>query len=363
MRGIWVILIVTVIALSVYWLMPLLYPFILAWIFAYAMNPLVRWFQIRMKMPRWLAVTLSLLLYVGMIVLIVSAAVTRLVKEVINLTQSFDSYIENFRNVFIQWTQNASIQNIINQINIFYQQNPNYQNTINNNINKTTDSVATAISNLATGFFNSILNLISSLPNVGMILIVILLAAFFLSKDWERHNHHLLRWLPNRVRKPISTIWRDLQKALFGYLRAQFIMISITTVVVIIGLIVLRVPSALAIGLMIGLVDLLPYLGVGLVMVPWIIYTFMTGNVALGIGLSILYGIILIARQIAEPKVLASSVGLDPLATLIGMFVGLKLFGALGLIIGPVSLIVLEAIRRANVFRDLRNYIIGGRVH
>ena len=73
-------------------------------------------------------------------------------------------------------------------------------------------------------------------------------------------------------------------------------------------------------------------------MVPWILYVFFAqGNIVLGIGLSVLYGVIVIARQIMEPKVLASSVGLDPLATLIAMFVGLKLFGLLGLIVGPVS--------------------------
>jgi sporulation integral membrane protein YtvI len=129
-----------------------------------------------------------------------------------------------------------------------------------------------------------------------------------------------------------------------------------------IGLLILQVPSAFTIGLMIGLVDLLPYLGVGIVLVPWAIYTLLIGDMVLGVGLSILYLVILIVRQIMEPKVLASSVGLDPLATLIGMFVGLKLFGVLGLLIGPVSLIIIDAFNGANVFRDLRNYIVGGRL-
>ncbi|HEY2495103.1 MAG TPA: AI-2E family transporter, partial [Paenibacillus sp.] len=140
------------------------------------------------------------------------------------------------------------------------------------------------------------------------------------------------------------------------------ILISITAVIVMIGLLILQVPSAFTIGLMIGLVDLLPYLGVGIVLVPWAIYTLLIGDMVLGVGLSILYLVILIVRQIMEPKVLASSVGLDPLATLIGMFVGLKLFGVLGLLIGPVSLIIIDAFNGANVFRDLRNYIVGGRL-
>ncbi|MBR2570475.1 MAG: AI-2E family transporter, partial [Paenibacillus sp.] len=160
---------------------------------------------------------------------------------------------------------------------------------------------------------------------------------------------------------PIQTIWADLQKALFGYLRAQFILISITAVVITIGLMMIGVDYAVTIGMLIGIVDLLPYLGVGAVMVPWIAYCFITGDASIGIGLSILYGIVLVARQVMEPKVLASSVGLDPLLTLVAMFVGLKLFGVFGLIIGPVSLVIGAAIHRANLWGDLQRYIIYGR--
>ncbi|MDO7906107.1 sporulation integral membrane protein YtvI [Paenibacillus sp. JX-17] len=361
LRALWVVVATVAIILAMYWLFPLIYPFLIAWLIAYAMNPLVRLLQRRARMPRWLAVTLSLLIYIGGLLLVLSAAVTRIVKEIINLSQSFDVYVQNFRDLFVSMTQSESIQNIISQINNFIKENPDYQKTINNNIDKTTQTVSSAVTDIVTGFFNWLLNLLSSLPNMGAVLIVVILATFFISKKWTLLGQSSANWVPAVVRKPVSTIWRDLQKALFGYLRAQLILISITAVVVIIGLLVLRVPSAFTIGLMIGLVDLLPYLGVGLVMIPWLIYAFMSHDIPLGIGLSVLYGIILIARQIIEPKVLASSVGLDPLATLIAMFIGLKLFGVLGLIIGPVSLVILDAFNRANVFRDLRTYVLSGR--
>lgn len=168
--------------------------------------------------------------------------------------------------------------------------------------------------------------------------------------------------IPGVIHKPMTYIFSDLKKALFGFAKAQLILISITAFIVMITLYALGVNSAFAIGLLIGLVDLLPYLGVGIVLIPWSLYAFMSDDLTLAIGLTVLYSIILIVRQIMEPKVLASSVGLDPLAALFGMFVGLKLFGILGLIIGPVSLVIVDAFRRAHVFKDLRNYIIGGRV-
>jgi sporulation integral membrane protein YtvI len=133
-------------------------------------------------------------------------------------------------------------------------------------------------------------------------------------------------------------------------------------VVVLIGLIILRVDYAITISFLIGLCDLMPYLGTGTFMIPWIIFLFIQHNLYLGFGLTILYSIILVARQTFEPKVLASSVGLDAFSTLISMFIGLKLFGIIGLIIGPVTLIVLTAFHKAHVFRDIRNYVVHGAI-
>ncbi|USB32379.1 sporulation integral membrane protein YtvI [Paenibacillus sp. YPG26] len=363
LRGIWVIAALVLIGLAFYWLIPLVYPFLIAWLIAYAMNPFIRFLQKRVKMPKWLAVTLGLLVYFGGAFIILSAVVTRSVKELIHLTQSFDLHIEKWKSFFINWAQSDGIQNIIGEINKFIRNNPDYQHTINQNINRTTETISSMVTRIVSGFLNGIVNLLTSLPNLGVILIVVMLATFFISKNWERHMRTMTGWVPLPFRKTAKDVWGDLQKALFGYLRAQFIMISITAAIVLIGLLILGVDSAFTFALLIGFVDLLPYLGVGTIMVPWLTYAYLSGDIRLGIGLSILYGIILVARQLIEPKVLASSVGLDPLPTLIGMFVGLKLFGVLGLIIGPVAFVVISAVNRANVFRDLRNYIVNGRLH
>lgn len=361
LRGLWVVLATSILLLAIYLLLPLLYPLLLAWLLAYIMHPLVLILK-GFKLPSWLAVSLALLFYIGGITLVLTAMITRLVKELIVPLQTFNLHTDQWKDLLMSLSQNASIQNIINQINQFYRDNPDYHATIDSNINRTTETVGYAVTQVVTGFFNVILKLISALPSMGTILIVVVLAAFFISTSWERHNDKLTGWLPTAFLKPVSDIWRDLRRALSGYLRAQVILISITAIIVVIGLLLLGVKSAFAIGLMIGFVDLLPYLGVGIVMLPWALYSYMTDNLALGIGLSILYAVILITRQVLEPKVLASSIGLDPLAMLIGMFAGLQLFGMLGLIIGPVVLVVLVAFNRAGVFRALHSYIVSGRL-
>lgn len=362
LRGSWICVALIGSILAVCWLIPLVYPFLIAWLIAYAMNPFVLWLQRNLRVPKWLAVTLSLLVYFGSAGIVVSAALTRLVKELIHLAESFDLRIAEWRNLFVSWTQSEGIQSIITEINRFIADNPGYENTIHKNIDNTAEKVGSFVSHLVNNVLETIVTLLSSLPNLGIILGVILLATFFISSRWEHDMRFLAASIPAPFRKTAGAIWRDLQRALSGYLRAQFIMISITALIVLLGLLILGVDSAFTYALLIGLVDLLPYLGVGTVMIPWLIYAFATGDMTLGIGLAVLYGVLLLARQMIEPKVLASSVGLEPLPTLIAMFVGLKLFGVLGLIIGPVTLVILGAAVRAGVVRDMRNYIVHGRL-
>lgn len=346
--------------LAVIYITPLVYPFLLGWLLAYAINPIVGLLNRKLKIPRWLGVSISLLLFVVAMLTIVSALVTRIVVEIITLSKSLSSNIDWWRDQFEAIVNKPELQNVIEKLTSFYQDNPNYQESINARISDTAGLLSQKSTDVVTFFLNGIVNVITSLPNVATISVVVVLAAFFISKDWHRLGQRTGNWLPQNIMQSVGIVWGDLKKALFGYLRAQFIMISITAVVVTVGLLIIGVNYAITIGLLIGLVDLLPYLGVGAVMIPWIIYTFIYGDTSLGIGLSILYSVILVTRQSIEPKVLASSVGLEALPTLIAMFVGLKLFGVLGLIIGPVSLVILTTIHKANVFRDLYSFIVRG---
>lgn len=362
LRGVGVAAAVIILLILLYYVIPLIYPFIIGWAIAYMLNPLVNLLHRKGRLPRWLAVTLSLLLFLSIAAAVITILIANIVIEIGDLTETIQANIDKWKDDIIGFFQSDYLQNVINQLTAFYDENPNYQETINSNLSKTTTTLADAGSVLVKVFFDVLISILKSLPTIVTVMIIALLAAFFVSKDWYRHLIKLSTLFPHQLRLTTRAVWVDLQKALFGYLRAQFVLISITACVVIIGLMILRVNYAISIGLLVGFVDLLPYLGTGVVMVPWIIIVFLQGNVSLGIGLAILYGIILVARQLMEPKVLATSVGLDPLATLIAMVVGLNLFGVLGLIIGPVILVLILAFHRAHVFRDLLRYIIKGKI-
>ena len=114
-----------------------------------------------------------------------------------------------------------------------------------------------------------------------------------------------------------------------------------------VGLLLLRVPYAFLLALLIAVVDILPVLGTGTIVIPWGIITLILGNFPLGIGLLILYAIITVVRQSLEPRVVGHQIGLHPLITLISMFVGVSLFGFLGLFGLPIAVTVFVQIKRA----------------
>jgi sporulation integral membrane protein YtvI len=342
-----------------YYVSALTYPFIIALIIAFIINPIVNLFEKKGRMPRALAVIVSLILIFALL----AGLVTLLVAEILSGTEYLAKVVPDHVGSLVVFIENFIASQIIpvyNQINsLFNNLDAGQQETIMANIQNIGGKITQTVGEFIKSFLQSIPALLAWLPDAATVIIFSLLATFFISKDWYRLGKWFQGFIPLKARKSGKTVFADLRKALLGFLQAQLTLISITTVIVLIGLLILRVDYAITIALLIGLVDILPYLGTGLVFIPWIIYVFFTGDTAFAIGLSVLYLVVVVQRQIMEPKVLSSSIGLDPLATLISLFVGFKLFGLLGLIAGPVTLVLLKTLHSAHVFEDLWDFIIG----
>ncbi|WP_245680524.1 sporulation integral membrane protein YtvI [Bacillus marinisedimentorum] len=357
LRFLFVVIALTLTFIVLFMVSKVTYPFIIGLLIAMMINPLVQLMERRGKMPRALAVLVALILVIGLI----AGLITLLVAEIINgsnylakvVPEHFERLVRYFEEFFT-----AQIIPLYNQLAIMFDKlDTNQKGTIVENIQNAGTNIASTVSGWLRAFLESIPDLFAWLPNAATVIVFSLLAAFFITKDWSRLNGLTRRLIPEKVHESSASVINDLKKALFGFIRAQLTLISITAVIVLIGLLILRVDYAITIALIIGLVDLLPYLGTGAIFVPWIIYAFISGQYTLTIGLSILYAVVVIQRQVMEPKVLSSSIGLDPLATLIALFAGFKVFGFLGLIIGPVLLVIIKTLHEANVFHDLWLFI------
>ncbi len=310
-------------------------------------------------MPRSLAVLVSIVIIIG----VFAGLITLLIAEIVSGADYLSNVVPKHLDTLINYIEEffaAQIIPLYNQLtSLFKNLDMGQQDTIVENIKNVGSHIGTTVGAFIQNFFGKIPNIISWFPNAATVLIFSLLGTFFISKDWYRLSQIGSKLIPSRARVSGKTVFTDLKKALFGFVKAQATLISITTVIILIGLLFLRVDYAITIALITGIVDVIPYLGTGLIFVPWIIYEAIAGEMSMAIGLGVLYLIVLVQRQVMEPKILSSNIGMDPLATLVALFVGFKLIGFLGLIVGPVTLVILTTLHRANVFRDIWAYIIG----
>lgn len=144
--------------------------------------------------------------------------------------------------------------------------------------------------------------------------------------------------------KVLNQILRDSGRGIKGYFKSQLILMTITFLTLIIGLNILNIRFKFLIAVAIALVDILPVLGSGIIMVPWSIISFILGNNELGKGLAILYVILLISRQFIEPYILGKNIGVRPLYTFLATIIASMVLGPIGMVIGPLIAVVITSI-------------------
>ncbi|MPW27123.1 AI-2E family transporter [Alkalibaculum sp. M08DMB] len=136
----------------------------------------------------------------------------------------------------------------------------------------------------------------------------------------------------------------DTQKGVIGYIKAQIYLMGITFLVIYIGLNTFGVAYSLIISLGLSILDIIPVIGIGLVLIPWSIISFIMGNTDLGTHLAIIYILTVILRQILEPILVGKHIGIRPIYIFIATVIGFIILGPIGLIFGPIFAIILKAI-------------------
>ncbi len=342
-----------------YYLVTLTYPFLIAAAFAFLINPIVTFLERKARLPRPLAVFSGILFLFGIVGGILTLIVFKVIDGFRYLSQLVPTQIERI-SISIQSYVNEQIFPIWNLgIGLIDNLDEAQRTAIEDGIQQFGGQLASLLGRVGQAVANGLSHFVGALPITLTVFVFIVLGLYFISKDWNRFRISIKMKLPNHVVNNTIHVLTDLKSKVIGFLTAQLILISMTAGMNFIGLLILGVDQPLTIALIIGLVDLMPYLGTGIILIPWAIYSLIMGDLFLGFGLLILYGLTVLQRQLAEPKVLSSNLGLNPLATLISLFVGLQLFGVIGLVIGPVALVIFISLYQANVLDGIWKYIKG----
>lgn len=186
-----------------------------------------------------------------------------------------------------------------------------------------------------------IASLIRAVPGALIFFITFLLSAFYLCADLSGIASAVLSLLPPRWRLYLKRSQKDLATVGGNYLKAYFSLFLLTFFELFVGFSLLGLSYTFLPAILIALVDILPVLGVGTVLVPWGLLELLRGETGTGTGLLVLCAVMMLARQLLEPRIVGKSIGLHPLATLFAAYAGLQLFGLVGMLLGPaVALLV-----------------------
>lgn len=324
-------------------------PFIFAILIAILVEPVVNFFEKRLHFKRVLAVLTSLLLVIGGFVYIVSMLVSVIIKQLTTIYWATQSDAD------------AMIPELISKITevrLFFLRLDlpvQMQNTMQSSIQQ-------AIvwgQHLISSIINSLVSFATMLPGLMIFLMIATVATFFIIKDRALIRSFILHIIPPAMRDSSQNILGRLIKAFVGFVKAYSILISITFILTLVAMKILDVQYALTLALIIAIADILPVLGPGTIYIPWITWEFISGQIGMGLALLVVYVIISAVRQFLEPKIVGDNIGLHPLVTLMSLYVGLKLGGVVGMIMGPVCVVIFIAIYRTGILDrfDWRNTI------
>lgn len=193
--------------------------------------------------------------------------------------------------------------------------------------------------------------LIRALPRAALFLFTAALATGLISASRPALLEGMARLIPPRWRAPLGDAQNGLRDAFGGWLKAQGLLMLITFGELAAGLLVLRVEFAVLLAVLIALVDALPVFGTGTVLLPWAVLSLLGGRLRMGLGLLALYGIITLVRNLLEPKLVGSRVGLPPLATLAAMYVGAQILGVAGMLLFPLLAVLFKRLWDSGLLR------------
>lgn len=348
------------------WLMPLLLPFVFAFGFAALINRPVGFIQKKLPVKRSLLCTF----FVIGAVLVVASVFFLIGIELFEKIRGFYDYvlwqiqnISGLVNDLKLWILDStaflpeSVRGVLHEnVTVFF------DNIIKNGFEDISiDTSKIDWTALLSKGGEVITGTVGKIPSFFVALIVFIISSVFISADYDKIKEFCLRQIPGEKTRKISQAWRLGVSSLKKMAKAYCLIILITTFELTVGLYILKFigvfnnPYIIFIALGIAIIDIVPVLGTGTVLIPWAVISFITGGVGMGIGLLILYVIILVIRQIIEPKLVAGQVGLPPIVTIIAMYIGSKTLGVLGFFILPFAVILVKVFNDAgiiHVFKD-----------
>lgn len=310
--------------LAVKYLLPLILPFIIAFAVAALLQKPVVFAEKKLKIPKKFAAAVIVVAFLAVVFLIIFAAATALIRQ----GGEFIARLSDDGGI------SKRISTVIDKIGEYLGKlGINYNGGLATIIS---DALRSLITSAASRLTTAAANSAGSLPGGIISAVVLILSSVYFCAEYRGVVNFLRSVLPERASNAATVIKREFSRVMTKYVRSYFLLFLLTFGELFLGLSLIGTGEPFLLALLIAVVDILPVLGTGIVLVPWAISRFILGDVKTGIFLLILYAAVTVIRQLVEPRIVGKGIGLHPAVSLMMMYVGLRAFGFPGMIAAPI---------------------------
>ena len=336
-------------------LLRFLMPFVIGWIIAAIAAPLVNWLEKRLKIVKKLGSALIVILVLAAIILVIYFGISRLVAEISDL-------IRNFPEMYAQLE--IGLRQIGDSLSGIFDRLPSGIQSGWNAVVKNLDQyMGNLVSNISEPTVTAAGNIAKQVPSYLISFLVSVLSAYFFIVQREEVLNWLKKVSPKSVQKRMILVIDNLRYAVGGYFKAQFKIMAIVFVILLVGLGILNTGYFVLVAFLIAFLDFLPFFGTGTAMIPWAVYKFFMGDYKMTVALIVIYVITQAVHQLLQPKLVGDSVGLNPLVTLVLLYIGYRMGGILWMILAvPIGMVLINMCQAGAfdyIFDDVK-ILVGG---
>lgn len=366
--GIRLVCVIAALLLLIFALPPLLslfLPFVLGLIVAWVLNPLVRWLHRKLSVSRKILSLILILLAFCILGGALFGLVWAAVRELRTLFENWDAVT-------------GTLLGLLDRVNEWLR---SLERFLPEGSSLHGDQLVQSVAGWLQGVDSSrwlasltdrVPDAVSAVTNFAIAAVVFLMACYFITSDYPRLRFLITDRVPADARELCGKVRTIFMEAFGGYLRSQLILTLGVFLILAIGFTVTRQSYGLVLAGVLAIMDFIPIIGSGTVMVPWIAVDLISGNYRHAIGFAVIWGLVAVFRRVAEPKILGDQTGLSPILSLVGIYAGMRLAGVAGMIVGPLLILVCINLGKLGVFRpaagdvrmaaaDVRAILRGGR--
>lgn len=331
-----VVVICVIVWICIKFLGSLFSPFIIGYLLSLLLHPIFNILNKRYKVPAGVSGFICIFGFLLIVYMVGFRIFYQLFNEAKSLSENFPYYIKSVTNTIeslVSWLEGFKY-NFFNILGVFPETiKLSFMQIIYNFQNVLIDFISNFVSHVS-------VESIKNIPQVFTTSIMAIISGYLFLIDKSNIQKFIKSKISSEYYEKLNIIKETTGNVISGYIKAQLIIMSIIMIICFIGLSIVKVPYSFLIAVIIGIIDALPVFGGGAILIPWAIYNFIIKNYHMASALISIYLVVFVIRQVVEPKVLGKQIGLHPLATLISVYVGFRLFGLIGLILAPMVLVI-----------------------